>query len=1218
MNIKLKNNVVGYLATTINASDTGIVLQAGDGADFPSLSAGEYFFATLVSSGGTLEVVKATARVGDTMTVVRAQDGSSATGFAAGSRLEMRVNAQAVLDAVTQNASAASSITFVPTGGITATNVQDALAEVDTEKVAFTRLDDNDGSTLVGFLQAGTGAQLRTAQSKLRDIVSVLDFGADNTGVSDSYPAFAAAWTKIKTAGGAILIPPGTYLLNTQWALDIDTSLPHNYEILGYGATIITGAAVTSWAIKVYGSYNNHGLKIEGLQFDQRGNANVNGAILAQGTSNLRIVKCSVELGLNKAGWAAVQLEDLTPGNGDTGCFWTLIDGFTTRARTGVDVFVAQTTATTTLTSGNNLMTVAAVTGTIVVGQVVFDLAGAPVGGQSLLPVGTVVTAQVSGTPGGAGVYRLSSNALGSTTTDTVAFARYSDFGVRMAGAQNATKIINCSFATVVDAVRLDPGSSTPAPGWPSGDLGHPNGLRVERNDFEGVTNAIKVNTDLPAIIMPVGLMAKSNRVESSYSYFNIGSNTPFIADAATFTGSIAAGTNVLTVTGSTGTIAAGSVVTGTGVLTPAVVQAYGTSGTTGTGGNGTYALALTHAAAVSGPMVVSGVRYLPDHSTPPTLGPDYTVTGSSDNYIINPNAQIVYAAQSTYYADSFSQAGGPSDYTVITEGVGKNLILRNLSWQSAWNTAHLVMGQQHYWTDTNGNLRTKAGTPGYDTDGTIVGTQGVPSSQPPMDNLFVNPWLNLYGSASPTVVYGVSGGPPVGCGTTPVGIVSSATPPSPCPNNPTGQAAQIQSIGTTASNGLIVSLNSAQITSGDTISAGMWVLSPNLSTAKAVVYATDGSGSTYPLASNTVANTWQYIKWSQPVANTASAVIYVAAASGATFTATVPYGSNIMTVTSVTGVIVAGDTLIGGATLTGLSIHPPGASITISAYGTSGTTGTGGAGTYALSSVLTSEVQSQVMNTVTGFVNNTTVWAGALHYNLGQFPPQYVSDAFAQDDFAVETTQQGNARVKNRLLIGTQSDAPTTQAVQVYGSTGPTANTMTRRFSNDASGPIHVLSKSRGTTPTATTIVQNGDQLGGLIFQATDGAAFASVASIEAYIDGAVGAGDLPTMVTINTANDGSATASERIRFTSSGSTETNGKIKANRATAIPAGGTTGAGFEFSNAVNFGIFFGSGAPTLTAAKGSLYLRSDGTTTNNRMYVNTDSGTTWTAVTTAA
>jgi hypothetical protein len=899
--------------------------------------------------------------------------------------------------------------TDVSIGGVTQTPGVDYTVS-GTALVFSTATPVGTGNVVVRYGQAVPQGTPVSFQS-----VDVVQLGADPTGVSDSSAAFAAAWATIKTTGGSIVIRPGVYALGSQWALDIDTAAPHNYEIVGYGATIKSGPAVTGWAIRVYGSYNNHGLKIEGLQFDQRNNVNVNGCILAQGTSNLRIVKCSAELALNKPGWAAVQLEDLTPGNGDTGCFWTLIDGLTTRARTGVDLFVAQTTATTTLTSGSNLMTVAAVTGTIVVGYTVFDLAGAPAGGLGLLPVGTVVMAQVSGTPGGAGVYRLSSNALGSTTSDTVAFAKYADFGVRMAGAQNATKIVNCSFASVVDAVRLDPGSSTPALGWPSGDVGHPNGLRIERNDFEGVTNAIKVNTDSPAVIMPVGLMAKSNRVEASYSYFNVGSNTPFIADAATFTGSIAAGTNVLTVTGITGTIAAGTVVSGAGVLTPAIVQAYGTGGTTGTGGNGTYALSLTHAAAVPATaMTVSGVRRLPDHSTPPTLGPDYAVTGSSDNYIINPNEQIVYAAQSTYYADSFSQVGGPSDYTIIAEGAGKNLVVRNLSWQSGWNTAHLVLGQQHYWSDQSGNFRMKTGAPLYDTDGAVVGLQGVPTSAPTMGNLFVNPWFNLYGSNPTTGVWGVSGGPPQGCTTTPVGVVWSATPPSPCPNNPTGQAARIQSIGTTVSNGLILSLDSAQFTNGDTASCGMWVLSPNLSTAKAVVYATDGAGATAVLGSNTVANTWQFIRWSQPLTTKANAVVYVASASGATFTATVPYGSNIMTVTGVTGTIAAGATLIGGPTITGLDIHPLGASITIQAYGTSGTTGTGGAGTYALSSVLTREVTAQVMNTVTGFVTNTVVWAGAFHMTPGAFAPSVVEDSFAQQNYAYQQTQTGGITSPN------------------------------------------------------------------------------------------------------------------------------------------------------------------------------------------------------------
>lgn len=83
-------------------------------------------------------------------------------------------------------------------------------------------------------------------------------------------------------------------------------------------------------------------------------------------------------------------------------------------------------------------------------------------------------------------------------------------------------------------------------------------------------------------------------------------------------------------------------------------------------------------------------------------------------------------------------------------------------------------------------------------------------------------------------------------------------------------------------------------------------------------------------------------------------------------------------------------------------------------------------------------------------------------------------------------------------------------------------------------------------------------------------------------------------------------------------GSINASASVKAHSGTAIPAGGTAGAGLLVSSTSNFGVFFGSGVPTLSAAKGSLYLRSDGSSTSTRMYVNTDGGTTWTSVTTAA
>lgn len=53
------------------------------------------------------------------------------------------------------------------------------------------------------------------------------------------------------------------------------------------------------------------------------------------------------------------------------------------------------------------------------------------------------------------------------------------------------------------------------------------------------------------------------------------------------------------------------------------------------------------------------------------------------------------------------------------------------------------------------------------------------------------------------------------------------------------------------------------------------------------------------------------------------------------------------------------------------------------------------------------------------------------------------------------------------------------------------------------------------------------------------------------------------------------------------------------------------------SQELGLGVYWGTGAPTLSAAKGSLYLRADGSSATTRMYVNTDGATAWTNVATA-
>ena len=65
----------------------------------------------------------------------------------------------------------------------------------------------------------------------------------------------------------------------------------------------------------------------------------------------------------------------------------------------------------------------------------------------------------------------------------------------------------------------------------------------------------------------------------------------------------------------------------------------------------------------------------------------------------------------------------------------------------------------------------------------------------------------------------------------------------------------------------------------------------------------------------------------------------------------------------------------------------------------------------------------------------------------------------------------------------------------------------------------------------------------------------------------------------------------------------------------ATTAGGNA-VGVKFGTSSVCGIFFGSGAPTITAPQGALYLRTDGSSTITRAYINTTGAAIWTPITT--
>lgn len=101
MAIQFANNAATTLFSSVTVSDSQIVVSPGGGALFPNAGSSNYFMVTVVDkTTSTLEIMKVTKRSGDTFTVVRAQEGTTARAFPSGSSVELRLTAQSILDAI--------------------------------------------------------------------------------------------------------------------------------------------------------------------------------------------------------------------------------------------------------------------------------------------------------------------------------------------------------------------------------------------------------------------------------------------------------------------------------------------------------------------------------------------------------------------------------------------------------------------------------------------------------------------------------------------------------------------------------------------------------------------------------------------------------------------------------------------------------------------------------------------------------------------------------------------------------------------------------------------------------------------------------------------------------------------------------------------------------------------------------------------------------------
>ena len=189
--------------------------------------------------------------------------------------------------------------------------------------------------------------------------------------------------------------------------------------------------------------------------------------------------------------------------------------------------------------------------------------------------------------------------------------------------------------------------------------------------------------------------------------------------------------------------------------------------------------------------------------------------------------------------------------------------------------------------------------------------------------------------------------------------------------------------------------------------------------------------------------------------------------------------------------------------------------------------------------------------------------------------------------DFRVESDANANRLFvdagNDKVFFGTTASrnmSGVTPALFQEGTSYDLASLGLVANTNASNGAYLMIGSSRGTSNGSSTALQNGDQIGGIFFQAADGTDLQNAAAyIDAIIYGDVGNNDVPGALRFFTTPDGSSTPTEKMRVMPSGGITFNGDTSTANAlddyeegnwTPVMQGSTT-----------------NGSPTMSAQNGS-------------------------------
>lgn len=255
MSYVAKNNALSTLAGSLTNVATSATVQAGAGALF-AVTAPDYTYCTLEDASGNIEVIKLTARATDTLTIVRAQDGTAARAWNIGDIIECRPCAAALNDYAVGPQIDGSTAKTTPVDADTMGLIDSAASNV-LKKVTWANIKATFYAALGALIAAGTskstpvgGDSFAISDSAASGATKTLTF----TNLWATLVATALTWTAKQIFTGTMKVQQS---LEKETITAAAPSATQTFDLLTQAIQWFTTNPTANWTLNVRGDGSN-------------------------------------------------------------------------------------------------------------------------------------------------------------------------------------------------------------------------------------------------------------------------------------------------------------------------------------------------------------------------------------------------------------------------------------------------------------------------------------------------------------------------------------------------------------------------------------------------------------------------------------------------------------------------------------------------------------------------------------------------------------------------------------------------------------------------------------------------------------------------------------------------------------------------------------------------------------------------------------------------